>query len=100
MGLGCGLLVVVGQGAPRLGRRALRHECCGGGGGDGGRAPCSELLLLGLGWLGPKVVEDVLGALGSGCRRAHCEDLPGPLGPFGKAPLRPAKVLVAAADGE
>ena len=39
LGLGCGLLVVAGRGASRLGRGALHHEGGGGGVGDVGGAP-------------------------------------------------------------
>ena len=41
----------------------------GGGAGDRGGAPCWALLPPGLHWLGPNVVEDVLGGSGSCCRR-------------------------------
>ena len=51
---------MAGRDASRLGRGALRHEGSGGGVGDGGGAPCWALLLPGLGWLRPEVVEDVL----------------------------------------
>ena len=34
-----------------------------------GGVPCWALLLPGLGWLGPEIVEDVLGGSGSRCRR-------------------------------
>ena len=67
--LGCGLWEVVGRGASRFGRGALRHEGGGGGVGDGGGAPRWALLPSGLGRLGPDVVEDILGGPGSRCRR-------------------------------
>ena len=69
VGLGCGLWEVVGRGASRFGRGALRHEGGGGGVGDGGGAPRWALLASGLGRLGPHVVEDILGGPGSRCCR-------------------------------
>ena len=51
------------------GRGALRHEGGGGSIGDAGEALCWGLLPPGLGWLRPKVVEDVLGGSGSRFRR-------------------------------
>ena len=60
---------MAGQGASCFGRGALRYEGGGGGGGDGGRAPRLALLPSGLGWLGPNVIENVLGGPGSRCRR-------------------------------
>ena len=53
VGLGCGLWEVVGRGASRFGRGALRHEGGGAGVGDGGGAA-----------FGP-------GTAGAGCRRGH-----------------------------
>ena len=73
VGLGCGLWEVVGRGASRFGRGALRHEGGGGGVGDGGWAPRWALLPSGLGRLGPDVVEDILGGPGSSCRRGRSE---------------------------
>ena len=58
-----------GRGASCFGRGALRHESGGSGVGDGGEAPRWALLPSGLGRLGPDVIEDVLGGLGSRCRR-------------------------------
>ena len=55
--------------ALRGGRGTLRHEGGGGGVSDGGGAPRWALLPSGLGRLGPDVVEDLLGGLGSRCRR-------------------------------
>ena len=69
VGPGCGLWEVVGRGAPRFGRGALRHEGGGGGVGDGGGAPRWAPLPSGLGRLGPDVVEDILGGPGPSCRR-------------------------------
>ena len=60
---------MAGRGASRLGRGALSHEGGGGGISDGRGAPCLALLLLGLGWLVPEDLEDVLGSLGSRFRR-------------------------------
>ena len=60
---------MAGRGASCSGRGALRYEGGGGGVGDGGGAPCWALLPPGLGWLGPSVIEDVLGGSGSRCRR-------------------------------
>ena len=68
MGLGCGLWEVARRGALCFGRGALRHGGGGSGVGDGGGAPFWVLLSLGLGRLGPNVIEDVLGGLGSRCR--------------------------------
>ena len=53
----------------RLGRGTLCHEGGGSGVGDGGGALCWALLLPGLGWPGPEVIEDVLGESVSRCRR-------------------------------
>ena len=61
---------MAGRSASRSGRSAIRHEGGGAGVGDGGWAPCWALLPLGLRWLGPDVVEDVLGGSRSRCRRA------------------------------
>ena len=69
VGLGCGLWEVAGRGASRFGRGGLRHEGGGGGVGDRGGAPCWALPPPDLGWLGPNVVEDVLGESGPRCRR-------------------------------
>ena len=52
---------MVGRGTSRLGRGAFRHEGGGGGIRDVGGAPCCSLLLPGLEWLGPEVVDDVIG---------------------------------------
>ena len=60
---------MAGRGAWRFRRGALHHEGGGGGVGDGGGALCWALLPLGLGWLGPNVIEDILGGSGLRCRR-------------------------------
>ena len=64
-----GVLCGPGVRALKGGRGTLCHESGGGGIGDGGGAPCWALLLPGLGWLGPEVVEDVLGGSSSRCGR-------------------------------
>ena len=69
MGLACGLWEVAGRSALRFGCGALHHEGGCGGVGERGGAPCWALMPLGLGSLGPNVVEDVLGGSGSRCRR-------------------------------
>ena len=60
---------MAGRGASRLDRGVLRNKGGCGGIGDGGGAPCWALLRPDLGWLGPEVVEDVLGGSGLRCRR-------------------------------
>ena len=80
MGLGSRLSGVVGRGASRLGPGTLPHERAGGGVRDAGGAPCWELLLPGLGWLGPEVVEEVLGGWGLRCRCGARLGLPFGLG--------------------
>ena len=68
VGLGCGLAEVAGQSASRFSRGALCHEGGCGASPDDGGAPCSALLPPALGWVGPNVVQDVLGGSGSRCR--------------------------------
>ena len=70
----------MGRGLSRLGRGTLPHERGGGGVGDSGGVPCCELLLPGLGWLWPEIVEEVLGGWGSRCRRGAGLGLPFGLG--------------------
>ena len=67
----------MGRGASCFGRGALRCEGGGGGVGDSGGAPCSALLPLCLGRLGPNVIEDVLGGPGLRCRRGALTGLGG-----------------------
>ena len=90
----CEVGVVLGGGAsawPQQGHEAACHHVraellCDGARGAGSSAVRGGLLLL--------------GTEGDLSRPPLCGDLPGPLGPFGKAVHRPAKTLVAAADGE
>ena len=59
--------MVVGRVASRLGCCPLCHEGGGGSVGDDGGLLCWALLLPGVGWLGPEVLEDVLGGSGLRC---------------------------------
>ena len=59
--------MVLGSGASHFCRGAFWHERGGGGIGDGRGGACRALLMPGLCWQGPGVVEDVRGGLGLRC---------------------------------